>query len=1152
MRLNCRISGTIWARSRVLLVFASLVSVAAIVLGGFGGSAGKGVAQGGDVASAPFFSPVSPSFASGSPSPVVAYSHLPLAFEPNLGQADPRVKFLTRGGGYGLFLTADEAVLVLRNSAKSTPRSANRVSVVRMALDGANKRASVGGMDALPGKSNYFLGNDRAKWRQNIPQFAQVRYHNIYPGIDLVYYGNQGRIEYDFEVSPGANPNAIALQFRGAEKLTLDAKGDLVVGSSGGEVRFETPRVYQKIGGQQRPVSGRFTQRGENRVGFALGDYDRSQALVIDPVLAYATYLGGSGEEACSVISPITIDGIASPPPGCPAVAVDSSGNIYIAGATTSTDFPMPTSGKPFQKCLDTPPPNPTTCPSGLTNSDAFIAKINPTASAGTSQLFYSTYLGGTGSESTAGVAVDSGFNVIVAGNTNSSDFPTAGELVPFQAKPAVAGSHAFVSKLDKTGTNLIYSTYLSGNGTDTVTGLALDIKGKAYVTGTTTSTGTPTPTTAFPATLGAFQTSPLAAVQFFVSKVDPGVNGFSSLAYSTYFGGASTANSAAIVANGGAIAVDTATNANNAFNVYFTGGTNFLNTGTSSHVIGGAGTDFPILNAYQVCLDTPINPTTPGCQSGMQFEASDIFLAKINPAASPGAQLLYSTYLGGTSNDVGYGVAVDAGTNAYLTGWTSSTDFHFVPSTGVTVFQGSNAGGIDSFVAKIGPPCTTSTTSCPQGTVPLLYFSYLGGTGTDVGLSVAVDSIQGAQVTGWTNSADFHTQNPLVPPPEDGAHLAGGTDTFVARIDTTATTATAAGHFSTYLGGTANDAGSSIALDVQNQTYVAGETFSNNFPTANPFQGLLGGNANSDAFIAKLGPKLGLTATETASPNPVGVGNQVSFLYTLVNNGDLTAGITFSDTFSSTNVTFVSANSSPGTCATALAGSVTCSVGTLNGGASATVTVILIPTAAGQLSDGGQFAVFGSGVSIKPNPPAVATVNDFTITVAPSVATVPAGTPATYTVTAAPTGVPFPDTVTLNVNPPLPPGVMQSIQNNAGSIPNLNSGAQSRVLVLSTQARVTTPATLWRKFGPLFAAWFPISGLALLGAGVGAKKAPRRWLVGVLLCGFLALSLFQAGCGTSTPTPTTTGTPAGTYTLTVSATSGSVSHTQQISLVVQ
>ncbi len=370
--MNCHMSGTVWPRSRILLLFVALVSVATVTLGGFGHSAGKSLVSGSEVASAPFFSPIS---ASDHPGLGAVYSHLPLAFEPNQGQSDPRVKFLARGGAYGLFLTADEAVLVLQNWSKSTPRSASQTAVVRMALDGANSSAAAG-TDPLPGKSNYFIGNDPAKWHRNIPQFARVRYQNVYPGIDLVYYGNQGRLEYDFEVSPGADPSAIALQFHDVEKLALNAQGDLVLVSGGSQVRFEAPRIYQKIGREEKAVPGRFIQRGKNRVGFALGDYDRSQTLIIDPVLAYSTYLGGTGEEACSVIaptviSPITIDGIASPPSGCPAVAVDSSGNIYIAGATTSTDFP-----------------NPTKSPTLNGSSDAFIAKINPTAPSGTLSYF--------------------------------------------------------------------------------------------------------------------------------------------------------------------------------------------------------------------------------------------------------------------------------------------------------------------------------------------------------------------------------------------------------------------------------------------------------------------------------------------------------------------------------------------------------------------------------------------------------------------------------------------------------------------------------------------------------------------------------------------------------------------------------------------
>ena len=341
MRLNCHMSGTVWPRSRILLLFVALVSVATVTLGGFRHSAGKSLVSGSEVASAPFFSPISASDHHGLGT---VYSHLPLAFEPNQGQSDPRVKFLARGGAYGLFLTANEAVLVLQNSSKSTPRSASQTAVVRMALDGANSSAAAG-TDPLQGKSNYFIGNDPAKWHRNIPQFARVRYQNVYPGIDLVYYGNQGRLEYDFEVSPGADPSAIALQFHDVEKLALNAQSDLVLVSGGSQVRFEAPRIYQKIGGEEKAVPGRFIQRGKNRVGFALGDYDRSQTLIIDPVLAYSTYLGGSGNEACSVILPPPIN---VPTSGCPAVAVDPSwehlhrGRDHLNGLSTSRHGRVP------------------------------------------------------------------------------------------------------------------------------------------------------------------------------------------------------------------------------------------------------------------------------------------------------------------------------------------------------------------------------------------------------------------------------------------------------------------------------------------------------------------------------------------------------------------------------------------------------------------------------------------------------------------------------------------------------------------------------------------------------------------------------------------------------------------------------------------
>jgi hypothetical protein len=1094
--------------SPVLLAFAILLLLGILALGPSVPAAQWPASGGNQSRLAPF---MASSAAPDSQNIHLALGHLPLRFEPNQGQADPGVKFLARGAGYGLFLTPDQTVLTLGSGAKNS-------SVVRMQLTGASPEAALSGSDPLSGKSNYFIGSDPAKWHRDIPQFARVRYHNVYPGIDLVYYGNQGQLEYDFEVAPGADPKEISLRFQGRRRPELDGNGELILATSSGQVRLKAPRIYQS-GETQQPVAGRFVVHRGGEVGFELGAYDRSRALVIDPVLTYSTYFGGSGDEACSVITTV-----ASPPSGCPAVAIDASANIYIAGSTTSaTGFP-PAPNPPFQPALAAPP-------------DVFVTKLDSSGSV----VVFSTYLGGDGVDTSAGIAVDSAFNVVVAGTTASSNFPTSGSAA-FQSTPANGNPHAFVSELKATGDSLAYSTYLSGNGTETARGLALDSRNKIYVIGTTTSTLQPAATSSFPATVGAFQTASLGTSQFFVSKIDPTLIGFSSLVYSTYFGGGNPANGVTV---GGGIAVD----ANS--NVYITGGTNFLHTGSVT-------TDFPILNAYQGCLDTPPSSSaTTNCST--TATAIDAFVAKINPAAATGSQLLYSTYLGGTGDDVGYGIAVDSGLSAYVTGSTASTDF-IVP-TGTTPFQKclddstnpatcpTGVTAPDAFLGKLGNPCTGST--CTTTTVPLNYFSYLGGSGTDVGLGIAVDTLQGARVTGWTNSpTDFPHPNHFIQ-----STLSGPTDAFVVRIDTTAASATSLGHYGTYLGGSGNDFGTSIASDAQGNSYVVGETASTDFPRANPLQGTI--NGASDAFVSKLGPFVTvgtLAVTETVSPNPAGVGNSVTFTYKITNNGELTTGIIFTDAIPATGATFVSANSSPGqtNCpAPTNTGTVTCTVGTLNGGATATVTVVLTPTTGGSLSDGGRVTVFGTTVVVTPAPPpAVASVNDFSIAVAPPTATVAAGIPASYTVTVNPGGN-IPETVSLSASGAPPSG--GTTFPNGASFTNLSSGPQSRQLVVNTQARVTTPARVFPVGRPLYAALFPLTGLALLGMGIGgARSGRRRVFMAALLGSFFALVLLQAGCGSSRSKSTTTGTPAGTYNLTVTATSGSATRTQQIVLVVQ
>jgi len=1024
------------------------------------------------------------------------YGQLPLAFEPNQGQSDSRVKFLARGAGYGLFLTSQEVVLSLH--PKRTPEkndSADRASVLRMSFANANPEPPLSGVNLLPGKSNYFLGSNPAKWRRNIPQFAGVRYGSVYSGVDLVYYGNQGHLEYDFDVAPGADPAQIGLRLQGADGVRLNGDGSLSLVMPSGEIRLEAPRVYQVYGKEQHSVSGRYVVRAANEIGFEIGTYDRTRSLIIDPVLTYSTYLGGSLAESCSAITGLSFT------PGCPAIAVDSSSSVYVAGSTQSTDFPV-TSGA-YQTALAT----------GAT-ANVFVAKLNPTGNA----LVFATYLGGTGLDYSAGVAVDAASDVFVAGTTSSGDFPT---FNGYQDTRKTAGNHVFVTELDSQGAVLKYSTYLSGSKVDTASGLALDVGGNAYVTGTTTSTD-------FPTTLGAIQTTSKADNQFFLSKISATDTGTASLAYSTYFGGSNPSTGEAV---GGGIAVDVSSD------VYITGGTNFL--------------DFPILNAYQGCLNSA--PSTTTCPTSST--PLDVFVAKINPAAATGAQLLYSTFLGGSADDIGYGIAVDSSFNAYVTGSTTSTDFSFTSPSGTTVFQAANGGGTDSFIAKLGN--LTITSGSTSGTVPLSYFSYLGGSGTDVGTAITADSIGGGRITGWTDSSNFPSVNNPVQ-----AGPGGGVDAFAARIDTTATTNTAIGHYSTYLGGSGTDMGTGIAVDTQGASYVAGETSSTNFTTAAPLQAALSGA--SDAFVSKLGPVLNLTVTATASPSPVGVGNPVTFTYTITNNGDFTSGLTFTDNLPTSGAaSFSSATASPGTCSGATGATVVCSIGSLNAGATATVSVILTPvaplvpaTVPVILGNTGTLTVSGTAYSVVPSPPASTTVNDYNVAVAPATATVPAGVPASYTATVTPTGN-IPDAVTLSCSSGLPTGATCTIGTNQGNnqIPNLSNGAQSRVVVINTTQRVTTTTSLWRR-GLTYALWLPISGITLLGVGIGrnsrGRKALSRCALAGLFLGFSLLLLFQAGCGSSSSKTTTTGTPAGTYNVTVSATSGTATRSYAVTLVVQ
>ena len=728
-----------------------------------------------------------------------AYGKLPLYFEANHGQSDPQVKFLSRGPGYALFLTNAETVLALKKPLAGADDSSvisrvlsmrsggkqkiidgkvSKEAVLKMNLVGSNPNPKIAGLEKLPGKSHYLSGNNPEKWHTDVPRYARVKYEEVYPGIDLIYYGNQQQLEYDLVVAPGADPNIIRIGFKGADSLRLDEKGNLILQTKGGEVLQHTPRIYQEVSGSMKPVTGSYVllnpeqetkkQNSKSKtsiIGFQVAAYDTTQPLIIDPVLTYSTYLGGANSPYGNNIYGWDIG---------MGIAVDASGNAYVTGETWSTDFPTANS---YQAA------------SGG-DWDVFVAKL----SADGSSLLYSTYLGGSGGDEGSNIAVDSSGNIYISGLTASTNFPVTSNA--FQAINNGV-SDIFVAKLNASGDTLLYSTYLGGSGEDLGMDLALDSSGKAYVTGLTASTDFPTANPVQPAYGGGIYDA------FFV-KLDLAASGAASLVYSTYLGGSGDDRGIRIdVDNAGNAYAAGATSSTNfptvnpiqgangggAFDVFVTkinaaGSALFYST-----FLGGAGGDRGVgiavdKNSGEVYVtgrtDSVNFPTTNGafdtscgtdgsCNGGFL----DGFAAKIN---SSGSSLVYSTYLGGSGEDRGVGIAVDSSGNAYVVGRTASSDF---PTS--DPIQGTYGGGdFDAFVTKINAAGNN-----------LVYSTYLGGSAADAdplgyGIpseeiqSVAVDASGNAYVIGYTWSTDFPTANAYQ------SIKAGDWDAFVAKISPT------------------------------------------------------------------------------------------------------------------------------------------------------------------------------------------------------------------------------------------------------------------------------------------------------------------------------------------------------------------------------
>jgi hypothetical protein len=715
---------------------------------------------------------------------------VPLSFEPNQGQTDSAVQFLSRGSGYVLSLAPGKVVL---NLERQTPKASGHTSekpqadTLRMCLVGANARANAKGVARQTGVVSYFIGNDPAKWRTGIPTYGKVDYAGVYPGVDLVFYGNQRRLEYDFVVAPGADPGRIAWRIGGA-RARLDGAGNLALSAPNGSATFERPVVYQVDGGKRISVEGSFVVDGD-QVRFQVGSYDHSRVLVIDPVLTYATYLAGTGTDQ---ISQTTGPGILQNGSG-QGLAIDAAGSAYVTGRTTSADLPTKNGYQMGQNKGGAP--------------SAFVTKFSPDGKS----LVYSTYIGGTGWDYAYAIAVDSSGSAYVTGETNSVDFPntpgayqTVCSPLPnnnsalANAAPAACNSSnnsAFVTKLSPAGNSLAYSTFLGGFGGSYGTAIAVDSAGRAYVSGYENN---PCNTSylfqsCFPTTSGAtIQTSAGNNVTdfCFAAVFDPaGAN----LLYSTLFGDLNGLKTSTTTSRGSTFATGITVDSNGYF--YLIGNT------TAGKLPGTAG-------AYQPS-GAPLDGT------GSFVTAYRGFIAKFYPVTlNTGAYLANCTYLGGkTGNTSDYlsGITVDSSGFVYVVGYTNSTDFPVTAGAYGTVCGPGGGTCAAGHVTKLNPTLSVASWS-----------TYVGGSRQDGGDNlyftgpIQLDGKGNIYITGQAN-----TNFPLFNSVEPAMCCSGGQ--VVVELDPTGSNLL----LSTSIGSAGKDsmATGGLAVDSAGDIYVAGST---------------------------------------------------------------------------------------------------------------------------------------------------------------------------------------------------------------------------------------------------------------------------------------------------------------------------------------
>jgi hypothetical protein len=703
-----------------------------------------------------------PSIASAqAPASKIPYGKLPLRFEKNQGQTDSQVHFLARSGSYTLFLTSSEAVFVLtppgtshpeflrrgkRDQRKIQAAQGKKTSVLRMKLSGGNVTPAIEGVSRLPGTVNYLIGRNRNKWHPGIPTFGSVRVSEAYPGVDMLYYGNERQLEYDFVVKPGADPTKIAFEFEGADGVSLGETGEVRIDSRAGRLTVRKPSIYQMEKGVRKPIDGKFVMRDGRSVRVEMNSYDHTKSLVIDPVLAYSTYLGGSNQDLAR------------------GIAVDAQGNAYVAGYTDSVDFPAIGSSL-------APPPT------ANQTSIAFVSKLDQSGTG----VFYSTYFGGSTQDVATGVAVDINGQAYVVGATSDADFPVTNNA--FQTTyESTATSNAYLAKLSSDGQSLLYSSYLGGGASDVGMGLAVDANQNAYLTGSATSSDFPiTSAKAFQATLNS------ANGNAFLARIDTTQSGSNSLIYSTFLGGSSPYSFTQLQSGdfggdaGLGIAIDSNQNAyivgeassvdfpitagtayqtsGNAANSAFLAKLNTTQSGSSSLVystfLGGTGSVGDV--AYGIAVDSSSNPYVVGNASSANFPTTTgatnngsgkAFAAKFNTSLSGSASLVYGTLIGGSVQDFGFAIAVDANGDASLAGGTFSPDF---PVT---------SGALQSTVPNTSSSSGYIATLSPDGTT-LLYSTYFGGSGTTFGdyvNALTTDGSASIYFAGQTDSTDIPT----------------------------------------------------------------------------------------------------------------------------------------------------------------------------------------------------------------------------------------------------------------------------------------------------------------------------------------------------------------------------------------------------------